>query len=75
MPQFITPSEPPFAQYLVIGIVFCAIDFTIMFAYAALGSQAVRLLRRSGALWLDRVCGVILLGLATSLAFLRRSNA
>ena len=75
MPQFISPAQPQIPQYVVIALVFAAIDFTIMFAYAALGSQAVRLLRRSGALWLDRVCGVILLGLAASLAFLRRSTA
>ena len=75
MPQFIDPGQAQLPQYAVIAVVFAAIDFTIMFAYAALGSQAVRLLRRSGALWLDRVCGVILLGLAASLAFLRRANA
>ena len=75
MPQFIDPHLAQVPQYAVIAVVFAAIDFMIMFAYAALGSQAVRLLRRSGALWLDRVCGVILLALAASLAFLRRANA
>lgn len=75
LPQFISPSAPQVPQYAIIALVFAAIDFSIMFAYAALGSQAVRLLRRSGALWLDRVCGVILLALAASLAFLRRANA
>ncbi len=75
LPQFIHTSQPQVPQYVVIGLVFVAIDFTIMFAYAALGSQAVRLLRRSGAVWLDRVCGVILLGLAASLTFLRRATA
>ena len=40
-----------------------AIDFTIMFAYAAAGSQVVRLLSRRGALWLDRICGAVLLAL------------
>jgi homoserine/homoserine lactone efflux protein len=75
LPQFIDPSRPQVMQYLVIGLVFCAIDFVIQLAYATLGSGAVKLLRRSGALWLDRVCGVILLGLAVSLAFLRRAQA
>lgn len=36
---------------------FAGIDFIVMFGYALLGSQAVRLLRKSGALWLDRICG------------------
>jgi threonine/homoserine/homoserine lactone efflux protein len=75
LPQFISPTAPQVPQYAIIALVFAAIDFSIMFAYAALGSQAVRLLRRSGALWLDRICGVILLALAASLAFLRRASA
>ena len=73
LPQFINPSQPQLLQYLVIGAVFCAIDFAIMFAYALLGSQAMRLLRARGALWLDRICGAVLLALAGSLAFLRRA--
>jgi threonine/homoserine/homoserine lactone efflux protein len=46
-----------------------------MFGYAILGSRAVRLLRKSGALWLDRACGGALLALAGSLAFYRRVSA
>jgi threonine/homoserine/homoserine lactone efflux protein len=75
MPQFIAPSQPQLPQYVVIAIVFAAIDFTIMFVYAAFGTAAVRMLKRSGALWLDRICGAILLALAGSLAFLRRASA
>lgn len=75
LPQFIDPARPQLAQYLAIGLLFCAIDFAIMFAYAVLGTQAARLLRRSGALWIDRICGTVLLALAASLAFVRRANA
>jgi threonine/homoserine/homoserine lactone efflux protein len=75
LPQFIDPGRPQLVQYVAIGLIFCAIDFVIMFAYAVLGTQAARLLRRSGALWIDRVCGTVLLGLAASLAFVRRANA
>jgi hypothetical protein len=35
----------------------------------------VRLLKTSGALWLDRLCGATLLALAGSLAFYRRVTA
>ncbi|MBP1853538.1 threonine/homoserine/homoserine lactone efflux protein [Rhizobium halophytocola] len=45
-----------------------------MFGYALLGSQAVRLLRQSGALWLDRLCGSALLVLPGSLALYRRAS-
>ncbi|MEO5920184.1 MAG: LysE family translocator [Pseudolysinimonas sp.] len=75
LPQFIVPSQPQVLQYLVIGVVFCAIDFTIMFGYALLGSQAMRLLRARGAVWIDRVCGAVLIGLAGWLAFARRAAA
>ena len=73
LPQFIVPSEPQAAQYVALALVFAAIDFTVMLGYALLGSQAVRLLKRSGALWLDRICGGALLALAGSLAFYRRA--
>ena len=75
LPQFITPGAGVVVQYLVIGVVFCTIDFTIMFAYALLGSQAVRVLKRRGAVWIERVSGVILLGLAGWLALARRTPA
>lgn len=72
LPQFISPSEPQAVQYAMLAVVFAATDFAVMFGYAALGSQAVRLLKRSGALWLDRICGGALLALAGSLALYRR---
>jgi threonine/homoserine/homoserine lactone efflux protein len=73
LPQFIVPSEPQAAQYVALALIFASIDFVVMLGYAVLGSQAVRLLKRSGALWLDRICGGALLTLAGSLAFYRRS--
>jgi threonine/homoserine/homoserine lactone efflux protein len=75
LPQFISSSQAQLPQYLIIGAVFCAIDFSIMFAYAAAGSQVVRLLSHRGALWLDRICGAVLLALAGVLAITRRANA
>lgn len=75
LPQFVAPSLPQLPQYLALAIVFAAIDFTVMLGYAALGSQAVRMLRKSGALWLDRICGGTLLTLAASLALYRRASS
>jgi threonine/homoserine/homoserine lactone efflux protein len=73
LPQFIDPAAPQPEQYMLLALVFAAIDFTVMFGYAALGSQAVRVLKTSGAVWLDRMCGGALLALAGSLAFYRRA--
>ena len=75
LPQFIDPARPQLVQYLIIGVVFCALDFAIMFAYAAAGSTVVKLLKQRGALWLDRVCGAVLLVLAGALALTRRASA
>lgn len=75
MPQFIDPAVPQWPQYLAIGIVFAALDFAVMFAYAALGAHAVRLLRRRAVLWMDRCCGTALLVLSGSLLFYRRHAA
>lgn len=73
LPQFIDPGAPQLPQYALLGTVFALIDLGVMFAYAVLGSQAVRVLRRSGVLWLDRICGGALIALAGSLAFMRRA--
>lgn len=75
LPQFIAPDGPVLLQYVVIGTVFCALDFAIMLAYALLGSQAIRVLKRRGAVWIERVSGAILLGLAAWLAGARRLPA
>lgn len=74
LPQFIVPSQPQLPQYAVIAVLFAAIDFAVMFAYACAGAQAIRFLRDKGALWLDRICGGALIALAGSLAFYRRQS-
>ncbi len=73
LPQFIVSDAPQVPQYALLAVVFASIDFAVMFAYALLGSKAVHLLKRKGALWLDRACGGALLALAGSLALYRRA--
>jgi threonine/homoserine/homoserine lactone efflux protein len=73
LPQFIVPDAPQFQQYAILALVFALIDLAVMFGYALLGSRAVHLLKRKGALWLDRLCGGALLALAGSLALYRRA--
>ena len=75
LPQFIVPTLPQTSQYVILAVVFAAIDVLVVSGYATLGSQTVRLLQQSGALWLDRICGTMLLTLAGSLALYRRANA
>lgn len=75
LPQFIAPGAPQTAQYATLAVVFASIDFLVMSGYAALGSQAIKYLKKSGALWLDRICGGALLTLAGTLALYRRTAA
>ncbi|WP_105437558.1 LysE family translocator [Neorhizobium sp. T25_13] len=75
LPQFIVPDAPQFQQYAILALVFALIDMAVMFGYALLGSRAVHLLKKKGALWLDRLCGGALLALAGSLAFYRRATS
>jgi homoserine/homoserine lactone efflux protein len=74
LPQFVQPGVSQWHQYAILAVVFASIDFTVMFAYAFFGSQAVRMLKRAGTLWLDRICGGVLLALAGSLALYRRAG-
>lgn len=75
LPQFITPSSPLAPQYVALAITFATLDLAIMFGYALLGARAVSVLKRSGARWLERACGGMLIGLAGSLALYRRHAA
>ena len=72
LPQFVAPTEPQSHQYLALAVTFASIDFVVMLAYASVGAQAMRFLRAKGVLWLDRICGGVLLALAGSVGALRR---
>lgn len=75
LPQFINPTLPQAPQYAILALVFATVDLAVMFGYALLGSQAAAFLKRSGAVWLDRLCGGALLALAGSLALYRHATA
>ncbi|MGR3910647.1 LysE family translocator [Burkholderia sp. SR8] len=75
LPQFLDPSAPLAPQYVALAVTFALLDGAVMFGYALLGARAVRLLKRAGALWLERACGAMLLVLAGSLALYRRHAA
>lgn len=73
LPQFIDPHAAQVPQYVVIAIVFAALDFLVMLAYAITGSHASRMLSASVAKWFDRACGGTLIALAGSLLLYRRA--
>jgi len=74
MPQFIDPSAAQGMQYAIIAVLFASLDAAVMLVYAFVGARAMRLLTAAAARWIDRTCGAMLLALAGSLAFYRRSG-
>ncbi len=74
LPQFIDSTVPQATQYALLALTFASLDFLIMLGYAIFGSQAVRLLKTAGAVWIERACGGALLALAGSLALYRRAT-
>lgn len=74
LPQFLTTTEPLFAQYVTLALVFIAVDVAVMFAYAGFGAKAMQFLSDRGALWIDRTCGGLLVALGCALAFVRPSE-
>ena len=73
LPQFIQPASPQIPQYATLACVFATIDFAVMLAYAGFGARAAKFLRSTAAVWLDRVCGGVLLALAGTMALYRRT--
>ena len=73
LPQFVDTSAPLTPQYLTLTVLFVFIDLAVMTTYAALGEKAVQVLRHRGTLWVDRICGIVLLGLAGTLARYHRA--
>ncbi|MDQ0026537.1 threonine/homoserine/homoserine lactone efflux protein [Variovorax paradoxus] len=74
MPQFIDPAAAQGMQYAIIAVLFASLDALVMLVYAFVGARAMRLLTAAAGRWIDRTSGAMLLALAGSLAFYRRSG-
>ena len=75
IPQFVDPGNGTFsAQFLVLGLVYLATEFTAACGYAAVGSTLRRFdITPKRAVAINRTTGSMLLGAATALAFARRA--
>lgn len=75
LPQFVDPASPQLPQFVVLGLVFACLDCVVMLCYAVAGERAQGLLHNVAALrWFNRACGGLLITMAGSLAFYRRSG-
>jgi threonine/homoserine/homoserine lactone efflux protein len=71
LPQFVDPASPhPTRDLVFLGVLYAALGLPVKAAVGlAAGSLSERVLRRPAALaWMNRVCGVVLVGLGLRLA-------
>jgi homoserine/homoserine lactone efflux protein len=75
VPQFLDPSRPLLAQYLVIGATLAFTDLVINAGYTAFASKALAALRSPRQIrWLNRVFGSLFIALAALLATVKRGT-
>ncbi len=73
LPQFITPGQPVLMPFLILGLLFAAMTLAWLVAFAVMASKAGGLLTRPRVkAGLDRLTGVVLIGLGLRLATERR---
>jgi threonine/homoserine/homoserine lactone efflux protein len=73
LPQFVSGHHPSAALFLLLGAIFAGLALVLQGAYALAAAQASRLLLRTRARgMLDRVTGIVLIGLGVKLATERR---
>jgi homoserine/homoserine lactone efflux protein len=73
VPQFLDPSRPLLAQYLVIAATLAFTDLVINAGYTAFASKALAALRTPRQMrWVNRVFGSLFIALAAMLATVRR---
>lgn len=76
LPQFLEPGAPGFGPSLLLGGLFVAMTLVWLCGYALVASRAARTLRRPAvANALDRVTGIVLIGLGVRLAAMSRPTA
>jgi threonine/homoserine/homoserine lactone efflux protein len=75
-PQFIVAGSPLLPQIVIMTLTWCAVGFSVMASYAAIGAgmaKSVNALNAKGVL--DRITGSIFIVAGTALAWAKRSNA
>jgi homoserine/homoserine lactone efflux protein len=73
LPQFVAPTAPLMAQYLVIGATFVAVDLVVMSVYAGLATRLLMFLGARRRRYIDRAFAGLFATAAVVLAFARRT--
>jgi homoserine/homoserine lactone efflux protein len=75
VPQFLDPSRPLLAQYLVIGATLAFTDLVINAGYTAFAAKALAALRTPARMrWVQRTFGSLFVALAAMLATVKRGT-
>lgn len=72
LPQFVTPGEAMFEQFIVLGLVSIAVEFPVLAAYGWVAERGGKLIPERFASLPDRVAGVFLIGAGVGLAAVRK---
>lgn len=72
LPQFVTPGEWMFQQFIVLGLVSIAVEFPVLAAYGWVAERGGKLIPEKFASLPDRVAGVFLIGAGVGLAAVRK---
>lgn len=67
-PQFIDPGLPVWPQLLILGGTYLLVDGVCLLAWGWAATRMAARLRRFGGIWLNRVCGGLMLAAAGLLA-------
>lgn len=67
-PQFIDPALPVLPQLLVLGVTYLVVDGCILVAWGWMGARAATALKRFSFVWVNRVCGGLMIAAAVLLA-------
>jgi len=72
LPQFVTPGEAMFEQFIVLGLVSIVVEFPVLAAYGWVAERGGKLIPERFASLPDRVAGVFLIGAGVGLAAVRK---
>ena len=72
LPQFVTPGDRMFEQFLILGIVSIAVELPILAAYGWVAERGGKLIPERFSSLPDRIAGVFLIGAGVGLASMRK---
>lgn len=74
LPQFVSTNQNVTPQYMVLAMIIVILDVAAMSVYAMLGIKSVHLWKAKGIKWMNRISGALLILLAGSVAFYRKTD-